>query len=76
MKITLRGTTVGLVEQLEQAEPATKELSEMWGGRMPTWEEFKSAHRQGSVRTNKRLALRAVWNPGVSKFRVFLYFLV
>ncbi|HKF53334.1 MAG TPA: hypothetical protein VKB26_13545 [Candidatus Acidoferrales bacterium] len=50
-----------------------KELTEMWDGRMPTWEEFKATHQQGFVRTDKSLALKFFWDVGVPKFHALLW---
>ena len=50
-----------------------RKLAQMWGGRMPTWEEFKLAHERGVVRTNKSLAYKVFWDVGVPKFRALVF---
>ena len=38
-----------------------EDLAKMWGGRMPTWSEFKQANEEGRVRVNKTIAARAIF---------------
>lgn len=45
-----------------------EDLTEMWGGRMPTWEEFRSSHSRGIVRVNRHLAYKSFYgNAAVRK---------
>jgi hypothetical protein len=37
-----------------------KKLVELWGGRVPTWEEFKQASKERRVRVNKGIASKTL----------------
>jgi len=50
-----------------------RSLLEMWGERMPTWEEFKQAKAAGRVSTDKAIALRAIHWRGVPKTWMVIY---
>ena len=50
-----------------------RSLLEMWGERMPTWEEFKQAKAGGRVSTDKAIALRAIHWRGVPKTWMIIY---
>ena len=41
-------------------ELAVKDLTELWGSRLPSWEELKEASREGRVRVNKTVAAQAI----------------
>ncbi len=41
------------------------DLKKIWGGRLPTWDEFKIASKAGRVRTNKGIASKAIFLRGV-----------
>ena len=36
-------------------------LTKAWGGRMPTWEEYKLAQKAGQVSVNKSIASKAIF---------------
>lgn len=57
-------------------EAAVRELIELWGGRLPTWDEFKSASREGRVQVNKTVAADAIHWKGVPKSMMVLYGIV
>lgn len=50
-----------------------RSLLEMWGERMPTWEEFKQANAGGRVSTDKSIALHAIHWRGVPKTWMVIY---
>jgi hypothetical protein len=56
-----------LPPRLEQSLSATitKKLIEAFGGRLPTWEEFKGASRHGRVRGSTSLAFYTMWWSGM-----------
>jgi hypothetical protein len=43
---------------------AMRRLLEAWGGRLPTWEEFKKASRRGEVRVHKTIAFHVILDRG------------
>ena len=43
------------------------DLKKLWGGRLPTWEEFKEASKNHRVKTNKGIASKAIFLRGVPK---------
>lgn len=51
----------------QQAQCVTDQLTESYGGRLPTWEDFKQANRDGRVRANKVVAMKAIWWEGVPR---------
>lgn len=60
---------MGLNEQVNEA--AAKEVQAMWGGRWPTWEEFRVASADGRVRVNKTIAAQAIYAKSVpAAFRI------
>lgn len=50
-----------------------EEVTKMWGGRTPTWEEFKQASRDGRVRVNKSIAAQAIFLKGMPIAYKILY---
>jgi len=62
---------MGINEQLAQS--AVKELETMWGGNLPTWDDYKKAARSGRVRTNKTLAAQAIGMKGMPKAYFIIY---
>jgi len=68
-----------LPPSLEQSLYATitKKLIEAFGGRLPTWEEFKEASRQGRVRGSTSLAFYTMWWSGMpTGYAIFYGFFV
>jgi len=57
-------------------EDAVRRLTEMWGGRLPTWQEFKSASQDGRVRVNKTIASEAIHWAGMPTSMMVLYGIV
>ena len=55
------------------AEHADKEIKEVWGGRLPTWEEYKRAKRDGRVRANKTVAAQVMDAEPIPKAFFILY---
>lgn len=55
------------------AESAVKELKEMWGGNLPTWEDFKKASKNDRVRANKTVAAEAIHMKGIPKAYFIIY---
>jgi len=55
------------------AESAVKELKEMWGGNLPTWEDFKKASKNSRVRANKTVAAQAIHMKGIPKAYFIIY---
>jgi hypothetical protein len=51
----------------------TDDLIKLWGGRLPTWEEFKAANKRGRVRANKNIGIKAIGLQGVPKSFWILY---
>ncbi len=63
---------MGLNQQV--AEMAAQSLMQAWGGRMPTWDEYKYAVKQGRVRVNKTVAAEAISIQGFApKSFVIIY---
>ena len=54
-------------------ESAASDLRNAWGGRWPTWDEFKSASENGRVQVNKTIAAEAVRLPPVPAIYRILY---
>jgi len=50
-----------------------EQMKESWGGRLPSWEEFRKASDDGRVRTNKNIAAQAVYSQGVPKAYLIIY---
>jgi hypothetical protein len=68
-----------LPPSLEQSLSATitKKLIEAFGGRLPTWEEFKQASRHGRVRGSTSLAFYTMWWSGMpTGYAIFYGFFV
>ncbi|MGH7871863.1 MAG: hypothetical protein ACREQO_06540 [Candidatus Binatia bacterium] len=49
-------------------EGIVRDLTKLWGGRLPTWTEYKAARHAGRVKTNKGVAQRAVNQRGVPAY--------
>ncbi len=61
---------MGLNEEINAS--AANRMREAWGGKFPTWEEFKTASRDGQVRVNKTVAAQAIHSKSVpASFRIF-----
>jgi CheY-like chemotaxis protein len=57
----------------ERHASTVKALCEMWGDRLPTWEEFRQAKEVGRLRTDKSVALHAIHWRGVPKAWMVIY---
>lgn len=55
------------------AQSAVQDLKEMWGGNLPTWEDFKNASKNGRVRSNKTVAAEAIHMEGIPKAYLIIY---
>lgn len=55
------------------AQSAVQDLKEMWGGNLPTWEDFKKASKNGRVRANKTVAAEAIHMKGIPKAYFIIY---
>ena len=42
-----------------------EKLKAQWGGRFPTWDEYKKACQHGGVRANKSIGINAIWLKAV-----------
>ena len=49
------------------AQSAVQDLKKMWGGNLPTWEDFKKASKNGRVKANKSTAAKAIYMKGISE---------
>jgi hypothetical protein len=58
------------------AELTVQELIQAWGGRLPTWDEFKGASRAGKVRLNKRIVVEMVTAGTVPRSYTVVYGMV
>lgn len=47
------------------AESVVKELKEIWGGNLLSWEDYKQASKKGRVRANKTVAAKAIHMKGI-----------
>lgn len=56
-----------------QFDSIVQELMELWGGRMPVWEEFKAAHYHGRVRASKLIANQVFWDVDIPRFPALLW---
>jgi hypothetical protein len=68
-----------LPPSLEQSLSATitKKLIEAFGGRLPTWEEFRQASKHGRVRGSTSLAFYTMWWSGMpTGYAIFYGFFV
>lgn len=54
-------------------EMAISDLKNLWGGRFPTWNEFKKAHEKGRIKTHKGIANQALSLSGIPKGYYILY---
>lgn len=63
--------TTTITQQINAA--AAAKLQKMWGGRMPSWEEFKEASKGGRVRVNKSVANVAIHWRGIPKTHMILF---
>lgn len=68
-------TTAGAVRDVSQAidNGIARDLQNLWGGRFPTWEEFKAANQAGRVRTNKGIGIKAIGLKGVPRSSWFFF---
>lgn len=60
----------------QMAEHTVKQMKETWGGRLPTWEEYREAYAAGRVRANKTIALDAIKMKGIPTIYYILYGLI
>jgi hypothetical protein len=44
-----------------------QDLKKSWGGRFPTWQEFKAANKAGRVRVNKNVGMKAIHFKGIPR---------
>jgi hypothetical protein len=44
-----------------------QDLKKSWGGRFPSWQEFKTANKSGRVRTNKNVGIKAIHFKGIPR---------
>jgi hypothetical protein len=54
-------------------ERIVNDLKKQWGGRLPTWDEFKTSHRNGRVNANKMVASRAISLSGMPRACYYWY---
>ncbi|MFG1362702.1 hypothetical protein [Xanthobacter versatilis] len=57
----------------QTAELTVRMLREAWGGRLPTWEEFKLASKSGRVAVDKTVALQAINLQGMPRGPAVFY---
>ena len=57
-------------------EGIVRDLNKLWGGRLPTWAEYKAAKRAGRIKTNKGVAQRAVNQRGVPAYYSIMFGIV
>lgn len=62
---------MGMNEQIAQS--SIQDLKEMWGGNLPTWEDYKQAYKNGHVRANKTVASQAINMKGIPKAFFIIY---
>ena len=62
---------MGMNEQV--ALSVVQDMKEMWGGNLPTWEDFKQALKNGRVRANKTVAVQAIQMKGIPKAYFIMY---
>lgn len=55
------------------ARSAASQLKEAWGGRLPTWDEYRAAVKAGAVQANRTIALHASRTAPVSIIARVLY---
>jgi hypothetical protein len=57
-------------------DSVTRKLKSAWGGRFPTWEEYKVAKEGGRVKANKNIGIKAIHLRGVPRGLWFLFGIV
>jgi hypothetical protein len=57
-------------------ERIVNDLKKQWGGRLPTWDEFKKAHKAGRVSANKIVASTAMSLSGMPRKYYYMYGIV
>ena len=62
---------MGLNEQT--AELTVQEMKQLWGGNLPTWEEYKMAQKNGRVRVDKTVAAKAINIQGFPRSYFIIY---
>jgi len=62
---------MGINEQIAQS--AVQEMKQLWGGNLPTWEDYKIAYKNGRVRANKTVAAEAIHMNGIHKAYLIIY---
>jgi hypothetical protein len=50
-----------------------EDLKALWGGRLPSWDEFKKASKTHRVRTDKGIASKGIFLRGVPKGHQILF---
>lgn len=50
-----------------------EDLKSAWGGRLPTWDEFKKANKDGQVKVNKGIATQTLGFLGASNSFYILF---
>ena len=55
------------------AQSAVQDLKEMWGGNLPTWEDFKKASKNSRVKVNKTVAAEAIHMKDIPKAYFIIY---
>ncbi|MDA8137570.1 MAG: hypothetical protein M0036_02850 [Desulfobacteraceae bacterium] len=62
---------MGMNEQIAQS--AVQDMKDIWGGNLPSWDEYKKAYNSGRVRANKTVAAQAINLRGIPKAYFILY---
>lgn len=57
----------------QSANLTVRQLQEAWGGRLPTWDEFKAASKNGGVVVDKTVALSAINLQGMPRGPAVFY---
>lgn len=47
------------------ANSVAEDLRNLWGGKMPTWDDFKTAAKKGRVKANKTVAAQVINKKGI-----------
>lgn len=55
------------------ANATCTEMLKVWGGRYPTWSEFKTAHDAGRVQCDKTIAVLSIRSPAYPAMWRFIY---
>ena len=58
---------------MQTAEHTVKEMKEIWGGNLPSWEDFKKALKDGRVRSNKTIAAQVIHMKGMPKADLIIW---